>query len=273
MPELSMQMNVEHAEPTGYGLSETEQARLREHAAQTARSCAWLPGKARSKRPREIYRRCAARFSVLERELYNLKSGEPPDDVKWLYDNVRLLRSQLHDVADSTKPMGKLPQVRTARDESVPRCIVLARSLLSATDNRLTEPAFSFFIEAVEEVEPLRLAELWGMIPALKLALLEIIVEHGRKALDAFRASGAAIPSFGIGSMVTSLRSLSESDWKETLEQLSVVHRALSLDPAGVYSRMDFESREYYRQVLEKIAAQSDVGELELAQMAVTMAE
>jgi cyclic beta-1,2-glucan synthetase len=268
-----MQMNVEHAEPTGYGLSETEQARLREHAAQTARSCAWLPGKARSKRPREIYRRCAARFSVLERELYNLKSGEPPDDVKWLYDNVRLLRSQLHDVADSTKPMGKLPQVRTARDESVPRCIVLARSLLSATDNRLTEPAFSFFIEAVEEVEPLRLAELWGMIPALKLALLEIIVEHGRKALDAFRASGAAIPSFGIGSMVTSLRSLSESDWKETLEQLSVVHRALSLDPAGVYSRMDFESREYYRQVLEKIAAQSDVGELELAQMAVTMAE
>jgi len=268
-----MQINVEHAQVIGHELSDAEQARLREHATQAARSSAWLPGKGRSKRPRQIYRQCAARFSALERNLYSLRSGEPPDDVKWLYDNVRLLRSHLHDVADSTKPLGKLPQVRTARDESVPRCIVLARSLLSAIDNRLTEPAFAFFIEAVEQVEPLRLAELWGMIPALKLALLETIVEQGRKALEAFRAHGPDAQSFGIGTMVTSLRLLGESDWKETLEQLSVVHRALSLDPAGVYSRMDFESREYYRQVLEKIAAQSDVGELELARMAVKMAE
>ncbi len=268
-----MQINVEHAEPSGDQLSGADQAKLRGHATHAARSCAWLPGKSRSKRPRQIYRHCAARFSALERDLYNLRSGEPSDDIKWLYDNVRLLRSHLHDVADSTKPMGKLPQVRTGRDESVPRCLVLARSLLDAVDNHLTEATFSFFIEAVEQVEPLRLAELWGMIPALKLALLQVIVEHGRKALDAFHTQGPDAPSFGIGTMITSLRFLGESDWKETLEQLSVVHRALSLDPAGVYSRMDFESREYYRRVLEKIAAQSDVGELELAQMAVKMAE
>jgi cyclic beta-1,2-glucan synthetase len=272
MPELSMQMNVDNAQPRSDELNDVDRARLREHATKAARSCAWLPSRSRSRRPREIYRDCAARFSRLERDLYSLRSGEPSDDLKWLYDNVRLLRSHLHDLADSTKPMGKLPQVRTAGDESVPRCLVLARSLLEAVDNQLTEPTFSFFIEAVERIEPLRLAELWGMMPALKLALLQIVVEHGRKALEAFRTSGADAPILGIGTMITSLRFLGESDWKETLEQLSVVHRALTNDPSGVYSRMDFESREYYRQVLEKIAAQSDVGELELAQMAVKMA-
>src|SRR5579875_1693766 len=273
MPELSMPTNVEQAPPSGHQLSGSEQAKLREHAIQAARSCAWLPGKSRSKRPREIYRQCAVRVAALQRDLYALRSGEPSDDVKWLYDNIRLLRSHLHDVADSTKPLGKLPQVRSARDESVPRCIVLARSLLDAVDNHLTEPAFAFFIEAVGEVEPLRLAELWGMIPALKLALLERVAERGRKALEAFRADGLAAPSFGIGTIVTSLRFLGESDWKETLEQLSVVHRTLTLDPAGVYSRMDFESREYYRQVIKKLAAQSDISEIDLAHRAVTMAQ
>src|ERR1700685_708000 len=222
-----MQINVGQAQPRGFDLSDAEQAKLREHASQAARSCAWLPGKRRSRRPREIYRQCAARFSALERDLYSLRPGEPSDDVKWRPANCRLFRADLDDVADPTKPMGKLPQVRTARDESVPRCLVLAQSLLSAIDKRLTEPAFSFFIESVEQIEPLRLAELWGMIPALKLALLQLVVEHGRKALEAFRAEGPDAPSFGVGTIITSLRFLGESDWKETLEHLSVVHRAL----------------------------------------------
>ncbi|MBV9759036.1 MAG: glycosyl transferase [Acidobacteriaceae bacterium] len=273
MPEVFTPMNAQQALPEGRGLTEAEEEKLRARATQAARSCAWLPGKGRSTRPREIYRRCAARLNLLERDLYRLQSGEPPEDIKWLYDNMRLLRADLHDVAESTKPVGKLPQVRTAQDESVPRCVVLARALVNAVENRLTEPAFSFFIESVERIEPLRLAELWGMIPALKLALLEIVVEQGRKALEAFRAGAAGAPSFGIGNIVTSLRLLGEFDWKETLEQLSVVHRLLSQDPAGVYPRMNFESREYYRQVIEKIAAQSDVSEIDLAHKAVGMAQ
>ena len=209
---------------------------------------------------------------ALQRDLYALRSGEPSGDVKWLYENIRLIRADLHDVSDAIKILRKVPQVRTPREPSIPRCLVLARALIAAANHQLTEPVFLFFLEAVQQIEPLRLAELGGMIPALKLALLEVLADRGRQALDAFETSGADLPSFGVGDIVTSLRFLTESDWKEPLERLSIIHRVLGADPSGVYPRMDFESREYYRQVIEKLAAQSDVGEVEIAQMAVDAA-
>jgi cyclic beta-1,2-glucan synthetase len=265
------QLDIERAAPEPADLPQALQARLRESATQAVRSCAWL-GKARSSRMRQIHRACHTRVTALEGDLYALRSGEPSEDVKWLYENIRLIRAGLHDVADAVKTLRKLPQVRTPSEPSIPRCLVLARALIAATHNQLTESAFLFFLEAVQQVEPLRLAELGGMIPALKLALLEIVAERGRQALDAFRAGGSDLPSFGVGDIITSLRLLSESDWKETLERLSSVHRTLSADPSGVYPRMEFESREYYRQRIEKIAQHSDVGEIELARMAVDAA-
>jgi hypothetical protein len=57
-------------------------------------------------------------------------------------------------------------------------------------------------------------------------------------------------------------------DWKQILEPLSVVHQALLLDPSGIYPRMEFESRGLYREAVEKIAAHSDVSELEVGRRA-----
>jgi hypothetical protein len=62
-------------------------------------------------------------------------------------------------------------------------------------------------------------------------------------------------------------------DWGQTLEELSIVHHTLSLDPAGVYLRMEFASREAYRRRIARIAAHSDFGEVDLAKLAVTLAE
>ncbi len=63
-----------------------------------------------------------------------------------------------------------------------------------------------------------------------------------------------------------------EREWRGTLEPLSTVHRILLDDPAGVYGRMEFETREIYRQRISKIARRSDVSESELAQLAVRLA-
>src|SRR5689334_5198586 len=267
MPEPSSEMRVEPALPPGLALGETERADLREHAMRAARSCAWLRGKRVSAVPREIFLASASRLSTLERELYKLKSTEPSDDLTWLYDNLRLVRTDIQDLHEATKTLARLPLVRTPTDECVPRCIVLARGLLTATRNQLTEPAFSFFIEAAQKIEPLRLFELAGMIPALKLVLLDLLAERGWQALEAFRAEGLKAPSYEIGRIITSLRFLGEVDWKETLEQLSVIHRTLCLDPAGVYPRMEFESRESYRRRVAKLAIHSDLSEFELAQL------
>ncbi len=272
MPEPSSEINVEPVRAPGLELSEAEQADLRDHAIGAARSCAWLRGPRASSRPREIFLTSARDLSRLERDLYKLRSGVPSEDLIWLYDNLRLVRTDIQDLHESTKILAKLPLVRTPTEECIPRCVVLARALLAATGNQLSEPAFSFFIEAAQEIEPLRLFELMGMIPALKLVLLELLAERGRKALDAFRAEGPTAPSYNLGRIITSLRFLGEVDWKETLEQLSVIHRTFCLDPAGVYPRMEFESRAAYRRVTAKAAAHSDVSEFELARLAVDMA-
>ncbi|MDQ2711838.1 MAG: glycosyl transferase [Acidobacteriota bacterium] len=253
-------------------LSPAQQAQIREHAVRTARSCAWLRGNHHSRRPREIYRQLRADLSNLEAALYRLRSDEPSEDLRWLYDNFRLVRTDLGSVRDALRPLSRLPNVRTANEESIPRTIVLARSLISVVDNRLTEAAFSEFVSAVEEAGPLRLAELGGMLDGLKIALLEQISSRGPKALAAFREHGREAGSFGIGPIITSLRLIGDRDWRGTLETLSVVHRTLLEDPGGVYGRMDFESRELYRQEVEKIAASSDVDELSLSRLAVRLA-
>jgi hypothetical protein len=169
MAEPSSEMKVDSAPPPGLELSETEQAELREQAIRTVRFCAWVRGKRYSSKPREIFLASATRLSTLERELYGLKSPEPSDDLTWLYDNLRLVRTDIQDLHEATKTLARLPLVRTSTDECIPRCIVLARGLLSATRNQLTETAFCFFLEAAQNVEPLRYFELLGMIPALKL--------------------------------------------------------------------------------------------------------
>jgi hypothetical protein len=255
------------------GLTADEQRELRLHATQAARSCAWVSGARRSGKPRQLYRTTFRRLRALENELYRLTTDAPSDDLRWLYDNFRLIRTDAIELHDGMRLLGRLPVVRTSSDESIPRCVVLVRSFLAACKFRLNDKTFAFYIDAVQETEPLRLSELWGILDAMKLVLLEFIAERGRKALEAFRSDELNAPSFDIGSLITSLRYVGDFDWRATLEKLSVVHRVLNLDPGGVYPRMDFESRERYRRRIAKIAAHSDVSEIEVARIAVTMAE
>jgi cyclic beta-1,2-glucan synthetase len=254
-------------------LSEAEKAALRNCAVEAAKVCGWINTRRRCARPRELFRESARRLNRLERDLYRLETDAPSEDLQWLYDNLRLVRTDIQDLDSGTKILSKLPGVKTPKEDCIPRPVILSRALLDGAEDRLTEANFYFFIQAVEEIEPLRLAELGAMLPALKLVLLERLATRGLEALAAFRAGGANAPSLNVGRVIRSLRFVGEIDWKETIEQLSIVHRILSLDPACVYPRMEFESREQYRRRVAKIAAHSDVGEAELARIAVSMAE
>ena len=272
------------AEPTGPGaqkqqqdeeesLSPAEKEHLRRDAQIIARGCAWLPPSVRSGKPRDLFRKNLKRLNLLEKDLYSLQTQNPSDDLRWLYDNLRLVRTDLQDLQDGMRVLAKLPAVRTGTEEAIPRCVVLARALLAATHNHLTTEAFAVYLDSVQTVEPLRLSELSGMLLALKLSLLELLAQHGQQALDAFRAEGSKATSYGLGKLIMSLRLIGWVDWRDTLEELSLVHHALKLDPVGAYSRMEFASREAYRLRVARIAAHSDVGEIDLAKLAVSMAE
>jgi hypothetical protein len=273
MPEPFTQLKIDPVPLDLHGLSEAEQERLRNAAIRAARSAGWLPGRGRSGRPAGLFRESAAKFRQLKQELFRLRPDELPEDLRTLHDNARLVDSAISDLADATKFLSKLPQVRTGTEEAIPRPIVLARALLTASEGRLSVPAFSLFIESVQEVEPLRLAELWGMLPALKLVLLQQVTEAGFKALHDYYEHLSQATSYGVDRALGAMRLINDLDWKEAIEKLSVVHRILLLDPAGVYPRMDFDSREMYRQAIEKIAPHSDVSEIDLASRLVKTAQ
>ncbi|HEX8845944.1 MAG TPA: glucoamylase family protein [Pyrinomonadaceae bacterium] len=75
-----------------------------------------------------------------------------------------------------------------------------------------------------------------------------------------------------VGNIITSMRLLSTLDWRDFFEEVSLVDPILADDPAGVYSRMDFATRDRYRHVIERISKRARAKELEVARLAVELA-
>ena len=70
----------------------------------------------------------------------------------------------------------------------------------------------------------------------------------------------------------TSLRELALVDWKECFEKLSRVEQTLRQDPAGIYPRMDFATRDRYRRAIEDLHRGSGMAEDQVARHAIEMA-
>jgi cellobiose phosphorylase len=75
-----------------------------------------------------------------------------------------------------------------------------------------------------------------------------------------------------VANSINSLRLLDAIDWEEFVETLSAVEQTLRTDPAGIYNKMDFRSRDTYRHAVERIARSSPVAEWDVAAQAVEFA-
>jgi len=82
-----------------------------------------------------------------------------------------------------------------------------------------------------------------------------------------------AARQISIGNSITSLKLVATMDWSDVFESLSHVENVLIHDPAGVYTQMDFESRDYYRKTIEKLARKYNTSEMLIAKKAVECAE
>ncbi len=87
-------------------------------------------------------------------------------------------------------------------------------------------------------------------------------VEHQRQATD--QAS--------TGNSITSLELCSTLDWSRFVERVSMVEQVLRRDPSGVHPRMDFSSRDRYRQAVEKLADPTGEAQVRVALRAVESA-
>jgi cyclic beta-1,2-glucan synthetase len=105
--------------------------------------------------------------------------------------------------------------------------------------------------------------------------LENFLAGRGRTATEVLRREQQhqAANQVSIGNCVTSLRLLSALDWSEFFERTSLVEAILREDPAGVYARQDFTTRDRYRRGVERLARGCGLHELDVARQVLTRAE
>lgn len=99
------------------------------------------------------------------------------------------------------------------------------------------------------------------------------LAEHGLTTEDLVQQENQkqAADQVSISNSISSLRFLGTTDWREFVEQTSIVEEVLRQDE--VYSKMDFFTRDQYRHSVEKIAKYSALSEQAVASMAIEIAK
>ena len=230
---------------------------------------------------------CAAILEESYRQLLRL-----PDDrlasspaAPWLLDHRFLIQEQLRMARCELRGenLKRLPRAGDAGKDTAPGVFHLAQELVARLDRKLDAAIVRDFLDAHQGKSALTLAELWAVTPMLRLALLEklsgIAARTARLGSEAQPSTshgqgpGCETDRAAIAHTVASLRALALMDWKEITESTSLVERVLEADPAGVYGRMTFESRDYYRDVVARLARRSPLTEKQVAEIAIQSAE
>jgi cellobiose phosphorylase len=114
--------------------------------------------------------------------------------------------------------------------------------------------------------------------PAMRLArtwLEQRLTDEGLsiEQLVHLDSQNQATDQVSVSHTINSLRFLGALDWREFVEAMSQVEQTLRRDPAGVYGKMDFFTRDRYRHSVEAISRHSRVRESEVARKAIQLAE
>jgi cyclic beta-1,2-glucan synthetase len=112
-----------------------------------------------------------------------------------------------------------------------------------------------------------RSREFGATAAALRRELDAALAAREKTVEDAIRSEGRhqASEQATMASLVGSLRLIASFDWSEFFESVSLVEQVLQRDPAGVYGRMDFRSRDRYRHSVEALAEPTGDDQLRVA--------
>ncbi|MGP1664914.1 MAG: cyclic beta 1-2 glucan synthetase, partial [Rhodanobacter sp.] len=147
--------------------------------------------------------------------------------------------------------------------ERDPNNVVLVVADMARSDPPMTGP---FVAEMTRRLQ--------GQSPALALPLnwIEQRLAESAQSIEhlvQLEAQQQASNQVSISNSIGSLRTLSAIDWRDFVEQASIVEQHLRLDPAAVYATMDFATRDRYRHVVESMARKHHLAESAVAAAAV----
>ncbi|MBW2494854.1 MAG: cellobiose phosphorylase, partial [Deltaproteobacteria bacterium] len=249
--------------------------------ARSHRTCSGHP------RPLASLARVEEMPDWLERAQQCLSTPEAPvaKAAEWFLDNSYLVQRAVRQIQQDLPSAFyiHLPALDGPRGPVLPRIYAIACGMLDASNLQLTPALIVRFLNAYQEVTPLDIAELWALPVLLRLCALEELTAALARLepelasplvrsplAPVFIADSLPDDTECVARLTRALKVLSDISWFELVSKSSVVERVLSEDPAGVYSRMDTETRNRYRTMVERLARRTKYGEVEVAERAVS---
>ncbi|MFH0888585.1 MAG: glucoamylase family protein [Planctomycetota bacterium] len=150
--------------------------------------------------------------------------------------------------------------------ETDPKNLILVMADLAKSQQRLSSAFVAELVYRLQGQNPalaFPIAWIGQQLSGMGLTI-ELILQSESKNQATDRVS--------ISNSIGSLRFLDALDWHEFVQTMSVVERTLRDDPADIYNKMDFATRDCYRHVIEEMARYSSLSEIEIARTAIELA-
>ena len=204
--------------------------------------------------------RIASCARALQERMQALRKEAGPRQAadRWIVENYSYLVFQVRELKETLTPRYVRKLRRAGAAGSEPRIYSIAAGHMAEFGEGCAED-LAVLEGAVRQEQSLKLRELWAYGAMLKLALMERLCAnlHSEATLAA---------------SIRAMRALESASWRDFVEAVSLVEAVLRTDPAGVYAGMDFDTRDRYRQRVEKLARWSGRTEAEAAEAVVAAA-
>ncbi len=213
---------------------------------------------------------------------------------EWMLDNFYVVKQTFQQITENLPVsfLNQLPKLNGTSLQGHPRIFALAWEWIGYSQSQLDLTQIAAFVQDYQQITPLTIGELWALPSMLRIGILEQLVYAAAELTGMDLPKGLSpvlepelpheTPSqftspalsneIVVANCFLSLRLLSTTDWEAFFEQTSRVEQILRDDPADIYTRMDFDTRNSYRSVIEELARYSAFNEEEVALAAVELA-
>jgi cyclic beta-1,2-glucan synthetase len=200
---------------------------------------------------------------------------------EWLLDNYHVISNALRQIEQDMPHdyYRQLPRIMAGDWCDYPRVYLLARELLAGQPMRLEMEWAKQFLIYYQEITPLSMGELWALPTMLRFNIIERLIqslapttEQAGVSLPDLADVGSAAADSIVPWCISGLRTLDIYNWKTFFEEVNLVDQILAQDPAAVYQKMDFDTRDLYRKVVERFSRATSWDEMEVASQAVSLA-
>ncbi|HRB00836.1 MAG TPA: glucoamylase family protein [Ignavibacteria bacterium] len=149
--------------------------------------------------------------------------------------------------------------------EKSPKDLILVIADMARTNPPMVSGFVSEFIRKLQGHKAnMNLVHNWveNRLSEIGLSISEVVYAENQKQ---------AALQISMSNIIGSLRLLDDTDWRNFVEELSIVEQTLREDK--IYGLMDFSTRDRYRHVVEQIAKKSKIEECDVAQAAINLSQ